>query len=69
MKVSARNFIPGKVKAVTMGMVNAEIDIEVAPGIEIVSVITKQSAESMGLKVGSSVNALIKASNVVVVSE
>jgi molybdopterin-binding protein len=67
MKVSARNLIPGTVKKVNIGMVNAEIIIEAAPGVEIVSVITKESAESMGLAAGSKVKALIKASNVMVV--
>ena len=31
MKLSARNLIPGKVKSVTVGMVNAEVVIEIAP--------------------------------------
>lgn len=66
MKLSARNLIPGTVKQLTLGMVNAEVVIEVAPGIEIVSVITKTSAENLGLKVGSKVNAMVKATNVMV---
>ncbi len=69
MKLSARNLIPGKVKAVTVGMVNAEVVIEVSPGVEIVSVITKNSVERMGIKVGDSVKAMIKASSVMVVKE
>ncbi len=40
MKVSARNLIPGTVKAVNIGMVNAEVIID-AGGVEIVSVITR----------------------------
>lgn len=67
MKVSARNLIPGTVKKVNTGMVNAEVVIEAAPGVEIVSTITKESAESMGLAAGSKVKAMIKASNVMVV--
>jgi molybdopterin-binding protein len=69
MKVSARNLIPGTVKKVNIGMVNAEIIIEAAPGVEIVSVITKESAEHMGLKVGSKVKAMVKASSVMVVTD
>ncbi|MGD9609403.1 MAG: molybdopterin-binding protein [Desulfovibrionaceae bacterium] len=64
MKVSARNFIPGKIKSITNGLVNTEVVVEFAPGVEIVSVITKHSAEAMGLQVGDSVNAMIKASSV-----
>jgi len=67
MKVSARNLIPGIVKKVNIGMVNAEVVIEAAPGVEVVSIITKESAEAMGLAAGAKVKAMIKASNVMVV--
>ncbi len=66
MKVSARNLIPGKVKSITNGMVSSEVVIEFAPGVEIVSVITKHSVEAMGLKEGDSINAMIKASSVMI---
>ena len=69
MKVSARNLIPGTVKKVTVGMVAAEVVIEVAPGVEVVSVITKESVESMGLKVGMPVKAMVKATSVMVVTD
>lgn len=69
MKVSARNLIPGTITALTQGAVNSEVIIEVAPGIEVVSIITKHSAESMGLKVGSKVKAMVKASNVMIVTD
>ena len=69
MKVSARNLIPGTVKSVTIGLVNAEVVIEAAPGVEIVSVITKESAEAMGLKAGAKVKAMVKASSVMVVTD
>jgi molybdopterin-binding protein len=66
MKVSARNLIPGTIKKINTGAVNSEVIIDVAPGVEIVSVITKHSVESMGLKVGSQVKAMVKASNVMI---
>ncbi|MDK2957087.1 MAG: hypothetical protein PWQ57_2583 [Desulfovibrionales bacterium] len=69
MKVSARNLIPGTVKKVTVGMVSAEVVIEVAPGVEIVSVITKNSVEAMGIKEGSQVKAMVKASSVMVTTD
>ena len=68
MKVSARNLIPGTVKKVTIGMVNAEVVVE-AGGIEIVSVITKESAEAMGLAAGSKVKAMVKATSVMLVTD
>ncbi|WP_432736063.1 TOBE domain-containing protein [Maridesulfovibrio sp. FT414] len=66
MELSARNLIPGKIKELTVGMVNAEVVIEIAPGIEVVSVITKNSVERMGLKVGDEIKAMIKATSVMV---
>ncbi|MDR3640982.1 MAG: TOBE domain-containing protein [Humidesulfovibrio sp.] len=69
MKVSARNLIPGKIKEITMGPVNAEVIVEVAPGIEVVAVITAHSVQSMGLKKGSVVKAMVKASNVMLVTD
>jgi len=68
MKVSARNLIPGTVKKVTIGMVNAEVVVEAA-GVEIVSVITKESAEAMGLKAGAAVKAMVKATSVMLVTD
>jgi molybdopterin-binding protein len=68
MKVSARNLIPGTVKKVTIGLVNAEVVIEAA-GVEIVSVITKESAEAMGLKAGAKVKAMVKATSVMLVTD
>lgn len=68
MKVSARNLIPGTVKSVNIGMVNAEVVID-AGGVDIVSVITKESAEAMGLKAGMPVKAMIKASEIMVVTD
>lgn len=64
MKVSARNSLKGTVKQITPGAVTAEVVLEVAPGVEVVSVITKASCESLGLEVGKEVYAIVKASNV-----
>jgi len=66
MKVSARNSIPATVRAIEMGAVNAEVTLEVAPGLEVVSVITKEAVENLGLKPGRRAYAIIKASSVMV---
>ncbi len=66
MKLSARNILKGKVKAVTHGAVESEIVLELSPGVEIVATITKASAEAMKLKEGKAAYAVIKASNVIV---
>jgi molybdopterin-binding protein len=69
MKLSARNLIPGKIKSISNGMVSSEVVIEIAPGVEIVSVITKHSVEAMGLKQGQSVKAMVKASSVMLATD
>ena len=66
MKLSARNVLKGKVKSISTGMVNSEVVIELPGGAEITSIVTKTSAESLNLKEGSIVYAIIKASNVIV---
>ena len=45
MKLSARNVLKGKVVKVTQGAVNSEVILELAPGIQVVAIITRQSAE------------------------
>jgi molybdopterin-binding protein len=66
MKISARNIIKGKIKAVKMGVVNAEIVVELPGGTEMVSIITKESADSLGLVAGKEVYTIIKASNIMI---
>lgn len=66
MKLSARNILRGTVKEVTPGAVDTEVVIEIAPGVEVASIITKKSAESLGLKVGDKACAIIKAPNVMI---
>lgn len=66
MKTSARNTLKGTVKQITPGAVNTEVVIELPGGVEIVSIITKSSAERLGLVVGKEAFAVVKASSVMV---
>jgi molybdopterin-binding protein len=66
MKISARNVLAATVKSVTPGAVDSEVIVELAPGIEVVSIITKQSAEKLKLRPGAKAYAIIKASNVMI---
>jgi molybdopterin-binding protein len=66
MRLSARNVLKGKVKRVKPGAVNTEVVIELPGGLEIVSIITKESAEKLGLADGKEAYAIIKASNVMI---
>ena len=66
MKISARNILKGKIKKIIPGAINSEVIIETAGGETIVSVITKESVESLELKEGKQVYAVVKASSVMV---
>ena len=66
MKLSARNVLKGTVKSVEIGAVNAEVTVELAPGLEVVSIITKKSCQSLGLEVGKEASVVVKASNVMI---
>jgi len=66
MNISARNVLKGKVASITPGAVNSEVTVELPDGTRIVSVITKTSAKSLGLKKGKAVYAVIKASSVMI---
>ncbi len=66
MRISARNVLRGKVVKVVPGAVNSEVTVALAGGEQIVSVITKASASSLGLRKGTEVYAVIKASNVMI---
>ena len=69
MKVSARNILSGKVSAVNQGAVNSEVELTVAGGHRIVSIITNASLEKLGLTLGSEAFALIKAPLVILAKD
>jgi len=69
MKISARNVLKGKIKKVIHGAVNSEVTLELPGGLEVVSIITKTSAENLGLAEGKEVYAVIKASNVMIATD
>jgi molybdopterin-binding protein len=63
--ISARNQLEGTIKSVKLGTVMAEVVAQVGQ-FEIVSAITRTSAESMKLAVGDRVRIVIKATEVMV---
>jgi molybdopterin-binding protein len=63
VQISIRNKLLGTIKEIKLGKVMAEVVI-VTGSQEIVSVITKDAAEEMGLNVGDTVTALIKSTSV-----
>ena len=69
MQFSARNAFKGKVKKLVNGPVNTEVTVDLPGGGEIVSVITRSSADRLNLKEGKEVVAVIKASNVIIATD
>jgi len=63
MHISARNKLSGIVTSVKLGGVMAEVVIRVGEN-EIVSVVTRTSAEELGLSEGDEVTAIIKSTEV-----
>jgi molybdopterin-binding protein len=66
MEISARNNLKGKVKKLVPGAVNTEVTVELPGGAEIVSIITKDSAERLKLAKGKEASVVIKASDVMI---
>lgn len=65
MELSARNQLRAVVKEVRLGTITAEVVLDV-DGQEVVSVITRHSAERLALKPGDSVVAIVKATEVMI---
>lgn len=66
MKLSARNQIRGNVIEVRKGTTTAHVRIDIGNGVVIVSSITNEAVDDLGLKVGDEAYAVIKASDVMV---
>jgi molybdopterin-binding protein len=64
MELSARNQFKGRVKSITRGGVVAEVTVDIGNGQEMVSVITNSSVDRLGLREGSEVTAIVKATEV-----
>lgn len=69
MKASARNQFTGTISEVCVGAVNAEVHVGLKGGETIVASITKESVETLGLKTGMTVIALVKAPQIILVTD
>lgn len=64
--ISARNLLRGKITAIAIDGVNAELTLAIAPGIDLVAIITVASVERMELALGQEVYAVIKSNSVMI---
>lgn len=62
---SARNRLPGIVTAITRDAVMAQVDIQAGP-FRVVSLMSREAVDELGLEVGSVATAVIKSTTVVV---
>ena len=69
MKTSARNQFLGQVTAIRPGAVNDEVELTIPGGLTLTAIVTHESRDGLGLKVGSEAFALIKASSIVIVTD
>ncbi|MFB7176850.1 molybdopterin-binding protein [Streptomyces sp. NPDC056257] len=60
---SARNAMPGVVTAVTLGDVTAQVEIQAGPH-RVVSLLTREAVEELGLEVGNQATARVKSTSV-----
>jgi len=65
MALSARNKLVGKVKEVKLGEIVAQVTVKVGSNL-IDSVITRSSAEELGLKKGDTVTVVVKSTEVMI---
>jgi molybdopterin-binding protein len=68
MKMSTRNRLPGTVTEVVKGEAAAKVTIRVGDN-HMVALITRESADELGLEIGKEVTALVKATDVMVLTE
>ena len=68
MAISARNRLRGRIARLVLDGLMAEVEIRIGDQ-ELVSVITRSSAERLGLKVGDEVYAVIKSTEVMIGKE
>jgi molybdopterin-binding protein len=64
MKVGARNQLVGRITEVKRGSVMCEVKLEIPAQSRMASVMTVESLEDMGVKVGDTVQVVVKAVNV-----
>ena len=69
MKYGARNNIKAKVKSIKKGDIMALVKFDVSMPAKLASVLTTESVEEMGMKVGDKVQLIIKAIHVLPVKE
>lgn len=69
MRISARNNLRGKVVDIARGAVAAKVKVDIGGGNVVTSMVTVEAVDELGLKEGSEVTVVIKASEVMLATE
>jgi len=69
LKISARNRLKGVVKGIEKGDVIAKVKIEIGAPVVVTALISKEAVEDLNIKIGDSVEAVIKATEVMIAKE
>jgi molybdate transport system regulatory protein len=69
MKASARNQFAGPISVIKQSKVDCEVRIRLDQDLELTAIITQESAENLGLKIGKEVTAFIKSSSIVLMMD
>jgi molybdopterin-binding protein len=69
MRLSARNQLAGTVIAVDAGAVTTTVKVRLEGGATMTSSITKEAADELGIKEGTAVTMVVKASDVMIAVE
>ena len=68
MKLSTRNRLPGTITEIVKGEAAAKVTLQVGDN-HVVSLITRESADELGLEVGQQASALVKATDVMILTD
>jgi len=69
LKISARNRLRGVVREVKKGVITAKVKIEISMPVVVTAIISKEAVEELDIKTGDNVEAVIKATEVMVAKE
>ena len=69
IKISARNKIEGVITKIEKGTVASTVKIEISKSANLTSMITKEAVEELNLKEGDKVEAVIKATEILILKE
>lgn len=69
LKTSARNHLRGTLSRLVKGAVNSEVTLQTSGGLTVNAIITNESVDSLGLDIGKSVSAIVKASHVILATK